>query len=431
MTATTASIDHPQRRALNDEVHARPPGNLPTPCTLSYLAKITPPEDPDSVASLAELLRLCNLPEPERGKKHLVIELPGMRLRWERHTEFSRYVFIGGEPAAEPFAESPMLNLPQEWLTSLKDDVITAVQVGVIPLNEDQVRLSDISDRYFGGNTLIGSHIAGGRAIAVTDFRIPTNGFMRLLILNDAMSDAQTGRQVQRILEIDAYRMMALLALPVAHDLTPRLDKAERELVDINEALVEPSPNDETDLLARLTLLAAENQGRHIRSDFRFAAANAYYELVLQRITELRESRITGLQTFDEFTQRRLTPAIKTCHAVARRQESLVTRMARATQLLSTRVDVERQAQNQQLLESMDRRVKSQLRLQATVEGLSVAAVTYYVVGLVAIMAEGLQTRGYPVDPVIAAALSVPIVAGIAFYGLRRIRRHISEEAAS
>ena len=105
--------------------------------------------------------------------------------------------------------------------------------------------------------------------------------------------------------------------------------------------------------------------------------------------------------------------------------------MDRATQLLSTRIDVERQRQNQQLLESMDRRARSQLRLQATVEGLSVAAVTYYVVGLVAILGKALEAKGLPIDAALATAASIPVVAGSVYYGVRRIRRRISEESAS
>lgn len=434
MNASPARSEHPLRRSLNDEVHARPPDDLPTPCALSYVARVTPRDAAEDaeVRLLSDLLEMHELPVPDPNIKHMVAKLPNQRLRWERHTEFSRFAFIRPHSSDLPFAERATAGLPSDWLASLQRDVITATLVSVAPFEEDELRLIDVSNRYFSGNTLIGSYVAGGRAVALTDLRIDADGFTRLLILNDAMSEAQTGRVVQRLLEIDAYRMMALLALPVAHELSPKLNKSERELVAISEALVEAQSNDELELLARLSSLAAENQGRHVRSEFRFAAANAYYELVLQRISELRESRIAGLQTFDEFIQRRLTPAIKTCHAVSNRQQSLVLRMARATQLLSTRVDVERQAQNQLLLESMNRRAKSQLRLQATVEGLSVAAVTYYVVGLISTLAKGLHSDGLlTFDPSLIAAASVPLVAGAVFYSIRRVRKGISQEDIS
>jgi len=433
MTVDPRRLDHPMRRVLSDEVHARPPVDIPTPGSLSYIARVMrrDGEAGTELDRIAELMEHFGQAPPDKETKQLTAILDGQRLRWERHTEFARYAFIRDAEEVPPFSIPPTTGIPEDWLAQLHDEVMSATHVNVAPMPEGKLRFDEISDRYFSGNPLVGARIAGNRAIAVTDFRVPDDGFMRLLILNERMSEAQTGRSVQRLLEIDTYRMMALLALPVAHALQPGLDSSEEKLVEIYESLLETGEADETELLNDLTFLATENQRRHASNDYRFGAANAYYDIVLQRIAELREERIPGLPTFDEFTTRRLTPAVNTCRAVFDRQQSIVLRMARATQLLSTRIDVERQRQNQQLLESMDRRARSQLRLQATVEGLSVAAVTYYVVGLVAILAKALDAKGLPVDPAIVTAASIPIIAGIAFYGVRRIRRRISEESAS
>ena len=249
--------------------------------------------------------------------------------------------------------------------------------------------------------------------------------------MNDAMTPLQTGRMVQRLLEIETYRMMTLLALPVAQALSPRLAEMGQELADIAEALSSPQATDDQALLERLMTLEAHSEAERLKSQYRFSAAQAYTELVLQRSAELREIRISGLQTFEEFTNRRLLPAVKTCRSVEARQQSLSERMARSTQLLSTRVDIERQQQNQALLASMDQRAKMQLRLQATVEGLSVAAITYYVVGLVLYLLKGLERAGLPVDPTVATAVSVPVIAGIIFAAIRRVRRHVAEETPS
>ena len=102
--------------------------------------------------------------------------------------------------------------------------------------------------------------------------------------------------------------------------------------------------------------------------------------------------------------------------------------MARATKLLSTRIDIARQRQNQSLLASMNRRVKTQLRLQATVEGLSVAAVTYYISGLINLLAKGVVDAGLQVNPTIVTGVSIPIVASLVFMAVRRLRKKISAE---
>jgi uncharacterized membrane-anchored protein len=247
-------------------------------------------------------------------------------------------------------------------------------------------------------------------------------------VLNEAMPDAQTGRYVQRLMELETYRMMALLALPVAQGLFPKLNSSERELAAINESMVDSAVEQERALLQRLTILAAGNESRHAASDFRLSAAIAYYDIVLQRNVELREDRIIGTQTFSEFATRRLTPAIKTCRTVAERQQSLVARMARATQLLSTRIDVERQRQNSLILASLNRRMESQLRLQATVEGISVAAVTYYLVGLVGTLADNLAKQGLPINPSILRIVAIPLIAGGVYFFVRRIRHGIASE---
>jgi uncharacterized membrane-anchored protein len=124
-------------------------------------------------------------------------------------------------------------------------------------------------------------------------------------------------------------------------------------------------------------------------------------------------------------------PAIQTCDAVAARQEELSRRVARATQLLSTRVAVARERQSQQVLQSMDRRAKLQLRLQETVEGLSVAAVTYYAVGLIGYLAKALAEMGLPISPAVIMGISIPIIAGLVWYGVRRVRQAVAADAGN
>jgi uncharacterized membrane-anchored protein len=184
---------------------------------------------------------------------------------------------------------------------------------------------------------------------------------------------------------------------------------------------------DEPRLLDRLIKLEAEIESRRSTTANRFNAANAYYDLVQRRIEELRESRLPGLQTFKELTERRLVPAVNTCNAVSKRQDALSLRVTRATQLLSTRVDITREKQNQAVLESMNRRAKQQLHLQQTVEGLSVAAVTYYVVGLIAYAFKGLNTAGFSIKADLVAALSIPIVVLLVASALKRVRKSPKE----
>ena len=420
--------DHPLRIELNDEAHARPSEALQAPLRLTFLALYTDRSQRDQ-----EWLHVCELArrfghEPPLRVSHYSADLGPFRLKWERHSEFTRYKFIVGGQCEDPFDPPALQAVPADWLARLPGEVMIATHAALLPVGAETPDYDALATRHFGGNVLVGAGIAAGAGLALTDFRI-RDGFSRLLLLDRSMTPRQAGRTMQRLLEIDTYRLMALLALPVAHGLTPWLNEAERELAEITAALVESSEASEPVLLERLTRLEAEIESRQSAHHFRFSAAKAYHELVQRRIEELREVRSQGLQTFREFTERRLAPAMSTCASVSVRVESLSQRVARATELLSTRVAVSRERQNQQVLESMNRRAEAQLRLQQTVEGLSAAAITYYVVGLVGYAAKGVKAFGWPVNVDLTMAISIPIVALVTLLGVRHVRKVVTRSA--
>jgi uncharacterized membrane-anchored protein len=418
--------DHPQRRALNDEVHARPPDSLAAPVRLSYLVLVGSGGRVDDLKQLSRLLEGTGAPKPAADANHYSADLGSHRIKWERHTEFCRYTFYAPGVEKKPFSEPAISLVPQAWLRDLKGQTIAALHANVVRGTKvlDPVKTADT---YFNGNTIIGSMISGNTGRAYTDFRIHADGFGRLLLCDHHMTPRQAGRLVQRLFEIDTYRMMALLALPVARQLTPLLTSAERELLEIMTAMQTAGDAEEPMLLDRLTRLEASVERQYTDSQYRFTAANAYYDLVQQRIEELREERIEGFQTFREFNDRRFLPAIATCRAVSARQGALSERISRASVLLSTRVSVSREKQNQAILQSMDRRANLQLRLQQTVEGLSVAAITYYIVGLVYYAAKGFLPHGSRFTPEFVAALAIPLaLLGVAF-GLNRLRKSLHD----
>jgi uncharacterized membrane-anchored protein len=418
--------DHPHRRALNDEVHARPPDNLEAPVRLSYLVIMGSGSRADDLAMLSRLIEGTGAAKPAADASHFTADLGSHRVKWERHTEFCRYTFFVQGVEKKPFSEPAISYAPRAWLKDLKGQTIAAIHAHAVRSQSvpDPVKTSET---FFAGNPIIGSSISGGTGRAYTDFRIHPDGFGRLLVCDHKMTPRQAGRLVQRLFEIDTYRMMALLALPVARDLSPFLAASERELLEITSAMQTAGEAEEPLLLDRLTKLDAAVEKQHADTHYRFSAANAYYDLVQQRIEELREERIEGLQTFREFNDRRFSPAIATCRSVSARQTALSERIAHTTVLLSTRVSVTREEQNQKVLASMDRRANLQLRLQQTVEGLSVAAITYYIVGLIYFGAKGLMPAGMRITPELAAAVSIPIVLAVVAYGLRRYRRSLDD----
>lgn len=419
--------DHPERLALADEVHARPPEPLQTPMLASHVAVLL--EADERAAEARHLERLCTrfgVMPPAAGATQFSARLGALRLKWERHGEFSGYtVFVPAEADSSEasFAATAAAQLPEGWLASVPGRTVAASHALLLPSRPQPPDAQGLA-RFFGSNAVVGAVIGGGAGQAFTDFRVQADGHVRFLLLDNGLTRNQAGRMLQRLFEIDTYRMLALLALPLARRLSPRVVAIDRSLAELTDGIAREDGADEQ-LLNKLTRLAAEVESSLAASQFRFGACRAYSELVRTRIGELREHRIPGLQTVEEFMARRFTPAVTTCQTVSQRLHDLSERVAQASALLATRVSIARERQNQALLASMDRRAKLQLRLQQTVEGLSVAAITYYATGLVGYLAKGAKAAGLPVQPDLVVGIAVPLVAVTALWTLRRVHRRL------
>jgi uncharacterized membrane-anchored protein len=420
--------DHPQRVVLADEVHARPPERMSTPSRASYVAVLVDSEARDQeLRHLQALCRRLDTPGPPNDATHFRATLGGLRLKWERHGEFSGYTFSVDGLASTPFDEHAASMLPAGWLAAVPGRTVAAVHAEVTPAALVAPDAAAFAQR-FTGLTVVGADIGDGGASLYTDFRLHDDGCTRIWLVNRTLTEPQTGRMLQRLFEIEAYRVLALLALPIARRQAPRIAAIESSLATLTDSMARDGADDES-LLKELMRLAAEVESGIAASQF--GACEAYHGLVLRRIAELRESRLDGLQTIDEFMSRRLAPAAATCANVAQRLKGLADRIGQASALLATRVGIEREHQNQSLLASMDRRAKLQLRLQQTVEGLSIAAIVYYVAGLIGYLAKAARGAGLRIDTDIAVGVSIPLVAAAMLFALRRTRRRLKLEGST
>jgi uncharacterized membrane-anchored protein len=301
------------------------------------------------------------------------------------------------------------------------------VAVDIHVLREELPRTAP--ERLFDTASLAAAETSDGAAVYATDFQPLPGGFVRVLIADRAMSAARAGALVQRVIEIETYRTLALLGLPEAQRLAPAIASAERRLVEVTEQMRRAGNlADNQRLLDELTALAADVEAGAAASVFRFGASRAYEEIVEQRLQTIGERKLKGLPTWSSFLARRMKPALRTCVTIDDRQSNLSLKLARAANLLRTRVDVELEQQNQQLLKSMNARTRLQLRLQTTVEGLSVAAITYYVVSLFSYLVKAAHDSGrLDLEPSIVTAAFVPVAALAIWWAVRRIRRkHIA-----
>jgi len=416
--------DHAARMQLADEVHARPPEALGTPCRATYVAVLIGAEERSrELAHVAQLCKHFGAAPPAPGDTHYSVQLGDIRFKWERHGEFSGLTMLVAGLSPTPFSEPVARLLPPGWLSELPGTTLVAAHAKLIPSDGEPLDAATLA-RLFDGNLVVGGEIGGAAGYAYTDFKVHADGFGRFVICNGSLTERQAGRTLQRVFEIETYRMLALLALPIARELSPRISQIESALASLTARIAVEGAEDES-LLQELTRLAAEIERILSSSQFRFAACRAYHELVNSRIADLRESRVPGIQPISEFMTRRFGPAIATCFAASQRLRDLSERVAQASALLSTRVDIARERQNQLLLSSMERRARLQLRLQQTVEGLSVVAIVYYVAGLLGYLAKAAKAAGAPINPDLAVGAAIPLTVAAVVWALRRARKAI------
>ena len=420
-------IQHPQRVALHNEVHARPPEAMDVPLCLSHVVMVCDSEQrAASWAHMAELARDHHLPPPDAGSTHVRLDLGPYRVRWEMHTEFVTWTFVrrlNTERFGEQEPETALQAVPQRWFAQIPGQCLSNMHLWALPIAAFES--GSLFKHVLYEDTLVASTVAGGFAEVYTDFAVHADGFSRVVLLAGSMAPRRLGRLVQRLLEIETYRMVALLGLPAAREASQVLASAERELAELAQSIRSATREDEPLLLDRLTRLAGEVESQHAASHSRFSATAAYFELLDKRIADIDESRLAGMQTIGEFMDRRLTPARSTCAWSARRQDALSQRVSRISNLLRTRVEIEQQQSSQALLATMNSRQDIQIKMQSTVEGLSVAAITYYIVGLVSYLAKGAQHWGWPWSAEMSAAAAIPLVAGGVWWSLRRMHRSL------
>lgn len=421
--------DHPLRYALVNELHARPFPVLAVPCTAAFVALME--EDGANrsrAADRAHLLALLDRngsahPQPEAT--HFSGPIGRSDLKWESHTEFVTYSAFTPGVSARPFDPVEAEVFPDDWRAAAPGRVATSVLIRVMAEPETEAELTACLESWFVAESLAVSRVVDGSAVIAGDFRIDPAGHMRFAVfVRPGTGSRRVGRIVQRLCEIETYRAMSMLGLIRARELTARLNVLDPRLSALVTGLDRHEGSAETALHELLTI-ASELESLAVQSSFRFGATMAYEAIVTQRIAALREERHHGRQSFGEFMMRRYDPAMRTVKSTEARLGAMAERAQRAAELLRTRVDVERSAQNQALLASMDRRADLQLRLQHTVEGLSVVAISYYATSLASYIAHPLFEPLHLAEGMDKAILT-PVVILAVWLGLRRVRRAIS-----
>jgi uncharacterized membrane-anchored protein len=417
---------HPQYRELHAELLARPFPVVSGQVMVAHRVILFTPAE--AAAHRAAVTALATRPDvvaapAEHGFQRL--RLGGADLRIERHTEFTAFTVIAPQ-AGRPFAQSAGDLLPEGWLEAIPGRILAAVEIASEPVPVEDAGTAKTMDRVaelFAKERLVGGWVVERVASVWSHFRLDERGATLFLVQGHRLTPGRQGRLLQRLVEIETYRLAAMLSLPLARDLLPQIETLEAQHVALVERIGAMDAGDERALLGDLTNLSLTTERLQARCGSRFSLTESYARILSARVRELREEQVPGYQTIAEFFDRRLAQALHTCQKAAAGLDALSARLQSTTSLLRTRVEVNLQSQNQLLLASVDRRAAAQLRLQHAVEGLSVVVLTYYLANLLKIMLEGTAAAGMSIPTPQVVALVVPALAAAVWWIVRRAKR--------
>ncbi len=434
---------------FKDELHARPYIKLSNNLRVFHFAYlIRENDDKKSWAYLDKFLSKINFQNlPKEASKYWVAEGKDLIIRYECHTEFISLTLIypnkienNNKNKPKLFDENFLRLLPIEFLKNFPGEHLLSSWIEMVP-SKHIFKPIDIEE-YFYHDNFAGSNVAEDGAKVFMSFKSDRTNFLgfglrRVFIQNKNLRTRRTGRLLQRIVELETYQVLSLLGLPQVRQESLNLSNLEKQITEITKSVSKTTkknldkksiryPDYQQDL-NELSYVVAKIEEIDSSTNYRLSATAAYYKLVEQRITDLREERLESFQTNNEFLSRRLQPAIRTTEAFSRRLESLATRAQRADNLVRTQIEMGVQIQNKDLLESMELRARAQLRLQETVESLSIVAITYYIVGLLSTLVDPINFDKFIISKAVFLALCVPIILILIWFIAKMVRKKINK----
>ena len=421
----------PDRVRLNNEWHARPNISLPHPLRCSHVVGLR--QEQSEADAWNDINRFCQQQDqsgPAPGSRYHVVEIGSCLLKWESHTEATSHTLLVQGNATPPFSETALDFLDQAKRAELLEGMFVGVHIEVLPSPgpEDPAGYK-LARSLLGSRNLFGGVMSDNTANVWSSFRLDAAGFVRLVIIDRGISERRLARLLQRLLDMEMYRILAMKALPSARAVMSTLDALEPQLQAVMTELASSSDlGSREHALARITDLAAQVEQTASANSSLFASARAYSSIVERRAEEVREEIVSGNQRYTNFLMRALAPAMRTCDAAERRLGKLAERVARSANLLSTMVDIEQSRQNQRVMSSMADNAKRQLRLQQAVEGFSIFAISYYAVGLIKYSLDAAASAGMPVDSKLLTGLAAPAVFALVFLSIRFVRRRLLDK---
>jgi uncharacterized membrane-anchored protein len=412
--------DHPYRAAIMEEVHARPVEIIRDYCRVRRVVVAMPNQAGSMMSAFAHFNQFCEdagVEVPLPTTRQHSFDTPDRHVTWEFHTEFITVTWRSAS------------NDSENWPTDIGLEILTEGSI------IGAMRLDLISDRHIPDRLVPGFNLASlcladienGKGQVAVDFVPDEDKFTRFEVAVGGLTILRRSIIVRRLMEIETYRNMALLGLPLARASNPELRTLELELSEVVEGLSKANSADAVQAsLTSLHALSVRSGQLSERLGYRFAAGHAYGDVLRMRLAGIRENSTTRGSTLTHYIGNRVEPGLATCAAMEKRLSVLAEKIERAIGMLNVRIGVDMQLQNGAVLDSIAKTARSQFLLQRTVEGLSVIAISYYLLGIIGYAMAGPLTVLHW-DKTMSLSIAAPFVLLFVWVMVRAIRKSHSK----
>jgi uncharacterized membrane-anchored protein len=425
MEAETLDHFHPQYRELHAELLARPFPVVSGQVVVSHRAILFSEDESTAhraaVAALADHEKVVANSE-ENGCR--ILRLGAAELRIELHAEFTTFTVFAPQTGL-PFSESAMDQLPQGWLDGIPGRVIAAVEIASELVSAGDAGTAKTMERvldFFGQERIVGGWVVERVASVWSHFRPDERGATRFLVQIHRLTSGRYGRLLQRLVEIETYRMAAMLSLPLAREILPEIQTLETRHIRLVKRIGEIGEDDGVAQLDDLAGLLLATEALKLRSGSRFSLTENYAKIVTSRIRELREEPVPGYQTIGEFFDRRLVESMRNFKSTEAELESLSDSLQATTQLLRTAVEVHRE---NPLIPATDQAPRtSPPKWQRHLDVILAVLLTYCLANLLKLVVEGIRVIGIPLNSALVTTLALPFLG----YAVWRALQHAKSD---
>lgn len=398
---------HQDRQNAIEEVHARPALDIKSPCKVVHLTFDCSSQD------FTKIFGKIDSKMAKSGPRHLIGHVKDIRIKLEKHTEFVSCTLVVPDGCDE------------HHVNSIQSFLLDGVEINVFSmchiLLRSEQHVSNTDETLDKG--MLGGVMYEQMQVRTT-LKPDDNDVVTYIVQSENLDPRELGRRVQRLIEVETYRVMALIGLPVARRLASSLTDVEMRLKEIVLCMenIHTSGLSDKSVFNELLTLSEQLGAQRIQTRYRFAASQAYFNIVEARLNMLYELPNSPLQTISGFLRSRLEPAQSTIHSVERRLQALTDDITHALTLLRTRIEINIHQSNQDLLQSMDNRHHQQFLISQAVEGLSSIAITYYAIGLLSYFFKFLEKTGWvPYSYVVLTAASIPVTLLVVWWSIHQV----------